>query len=52
VGSYYYIPPCQASKTISSRGPERAMFIRYGEPTDMFDRGPGSSREVGGEDKW
>jgi hypothetical protein len=39
VGSYYYVPSCQAPKTVASRGPERAMFIHCGEPSDMFDWG-------------
>jgi hypothetical protein len=46
VGSYCYIPSCQVPKTTASRGLERAMFIRYGEPPDTFDRGPESLPRV------
>jgi hypothetical protein len=41
-GFYYYVPSCQTPKTVTSRGPERAMFIRCGEPLGTFDLGPGS----------
>jgi hypothetical protein len=40
--SYCYVLLCQATKVAASRGPERAMFIRCGEPPGTFDRGPGS----------
>jgi hypothetical protein len=40
VGSYCYIPSCQAHKTAASQGQERAMFICCREPLGMFDRGP------------
>jgi hypothetical protein len=46
VGSYYYVPSCQVPKTTASRGLERAMFIRSGEPLGTFDRGPGSLPRV------
>jgi hypothetical protein len=42
VGSYCYVPSCQASKTAASQGLKRAMFIRYGEPLGTFDPGPRS----------
>jgi hypothetical protein len=41
-GFLLYVLLCQAPKTAVSQGPERAMFICYGEPLGMFDRGPKS----------
>jgi hypothetical protein len=46
VGSYCYVPSCQAPKTAASRGSERAIFIHYGEPPGMFDQGLGSLPQV------
>jgi hypothetical protein len=55
-GFYCYVPLCQAPKTVASRVPEREMFICYGEPPGMFDRGPWSLlrvvKEVGVAEKW
>jgi hypothetical protein len=42
MGSYCYVPSCQAYKTIASQGPEWAMFIHCVDPTNTFDRGPSS----------
>jgi hypothetical protein len=42
VGSYCYVPLCQAPKTIASRGLEQVMLIRCGEPSGTFDRGASS----------
>jgi hypothetical protein len=46
VGSYCYVPSCQAPKIVASRGLGRAMFIRCGEPLGTFDRGPVSLPQV------
>jgi hypothetical protein len=46
VGSYYFVPSCQAPKMAASQGPERAMFIHCGEPPGIFDQGPGSQPQV------
>jgi hypothetical protein len=46
VGSKCYVPSCQVPKTTASRGPERAMFVRCGEPPGTFDRGPSSLPRV------
>jgi hypothetical protein len=42
VGSYSYIPSCQAPKSTTSRGPEWVVLIRSGKPQGTFDQGFGS----------
>jgi hypothetical protein len=42
VGSYGYVPSCQAPKATASQGPEQAMLIRCGKPSGTHDWGPGS----------
>jgi hypothetical protein len=48
VGSYCYVPSCQALKTNATRGLKRAVLIRSWKPPGTFDREPGSLPRVGG----
>jgi hypothetical protein len=52
VCGFLLLHPFVPDTTAASRSPERAMFICCGEPPSTFDWRPGSTREVGGVDKW
>jgi hypothetical protein len=46
MGTYCYVPSCQAPKTATFRGLERVIFIHCGEPPGTFDRGAKSLPQV------